>query len=401
MASTIRTIRSGATALPEKMLNFFTVAMVGESGVASIEAGDLLVKQKPAPALAVLISQGAAFLKTSDGNMVYPYSLEVEDAELSLTANASGNPRLDSVVIYIDLAATSNADSTNVAKAKIVQGNPAASPSAPSDATIQASIGASDPFLRLADVLIASGDTTIENSNITDQRVQMSFTDSLNQDFEAGDTKMTVNATPRGRWLRLKDATETIGNAGSGATYADAKYKALFDALIAAGATPTAAWAAGGKITLPAAYNRFLVVAGDTYSVLTTGGTDTHTHLTGDHAITEAEMAVHTHIQQSHTHTQAAHAHGVNDPSHRHSATLDPGTDSSVPGNFRSDAGGGYTAYTHYAYTGITIAAATPTINSTTAVNETAGGGAAHNHGPTNSSAHVPKYLALYAYIKY
>jgi hypothetical protein len=78
-------------------------------------------------------------------------------------------------VLYIDLGASPNTDISNVAKAIAVQGTPAASPVAPLDAAIQTAIGASNPFIRLADVAVANGAVSIVTANILDQRAEVFF----------------------------------------------------------------------------------------------------------------------------------------------------------------------------------------------------------------------------------
>ncbi|MBV6514263.1 MAG: hypothetical protein FMNOHCHN_03853 [Ignavibacteriaceae bacterium] len=93
------------------------------------------------------------------------------DGSATITANSSGNSRIDAVVLYIDRAASPNAACSNVAKLIVIAGTPAASPVAPTNAEIAASIGASNPYLRLADVTVASGATSISDANIKDRRV--------------------------------------------------------------------------------------------------------------------------------------------------------------------------------------------------------------------------------------
>jgi len=56
-----------------------------------------------------------------------------------------------------------------------VAGTPNASPSAPSGATIQAAVGASNPYIVLANVLVGTSVTQINSSNITDLRTMASL----------------------------------------------------------------------------------------------------------------------------------------------------------------------------------------------------------------------------------
>lgn len=54
--------------------------------------------------------------------------------------------------------------------------DPDASPVAPSTSVIQTAVGSANPFIRLANVTVASGATSITNANITDVREQAIFT---------------------------------------------------------------------------------------------------------------------------------------------------------------------------------------------------------------------------------
>lgn len=87
-----------------------------------------------------------------------------------INSNASGNPRIDALVLYIDLSASPISDGTGVATLQVVQGTPAASPSAPTNGDISTAIGAANPFIKLAEIAVANGATSIVDANITDTR---------------------------------------------------------------------------------------------------------------------------------------------------------------------------------------------------------------------------------------
>ncbi len=60
-----------------------------------------------------------------------------------------------------------------MAKLAVVPGTPAASPTPPSGSQILTQIGSSNPYLKLANITVTSGATSITNSNIADARTQV------------------------------------------------------------------------------------------------------------------------------------------------------------------------------------------------------------------------------------
>lgn len=88
------------------------------------------------------------------------------------TANPS-NPRKDAVVLYVDKAQNTpgTANNPGIIKHMVVAGTPAGSPVAPDDTAISTAVGASNPFIRLANVTVDTGVTQITNANISSTRV--------------------------------------------------------------------------------------------------------------------------------------------------------------------------------------------------------------------------------------
>jgi len=160
-------IRSGATALPEQSVAHLTHDLIYQTGVVDLTSDWKVTEHNPQN-MSVDIAQGRGFFKKTV--MTYHgYSDAVEN--ITINANNSGNPRIDAVVLYVDLSATPNSDASNVLKSIVVQGTPASSPVAPTDNEIQTAIGSGNPFLRLANVYVANGASSITNANITDTRV--------------------------------------------------------------------------------------------------------------------------------------------------------------------------------------------------------------------------------------
>ncbi len=171
------TLRSGATAHPEDAVLQFVTDLIASSGVVTKAAGTTLfaIQAQATPDMTVKVKAGRAHIKGSSGN-AYPVISDA-DTSVAISSNGSGSTRVDAIVLYIDKSASANSDASNIAKLIIVQGTT----SAPSDGTIQSTIGSSNPFIRLADVSVGSGVTSIVSGNITDQRSisKIQFSDLL------------------------------------------------------------------------------------------------------------------------------------------------------------------------------------------------------------------------------
>jgi hypothetical protein len=108
-------------------------------------------------------------MRTNDG--AWSWITAVENVTIGA---ASANNRRDIVVKYVDMSVTNPSTSTpnnpGAVKFMVVQGTPASSPSDPSDSAIQAAVGASNPYEKLARVSLTSSTTQITNAQITDLR---------------------------------------------------------------------------------------------------------------------------------------------------------------------------------------------------------------------------------------
>lgn len=103
-------------------------------------------------------------VKTNTGEcwMRGHYGISTAQQTLSINSNSSGNPRIDIVVLRVHFA-------NNNIVLDVVQGTPAASPTAPSP-TQNTSMWET----KLADVAVANGAVTITAGNVTDRRVYTS-----------------------------------------------------------------------------------------------------------------------------------------------------------------------------------------------------------------------------------
>lgn len=165
------TLRTGATSHPEDTVLQLVTDLIETSGVLNVTSGDhFLVEAQASPDMTVKVNTGRAYIKGDTGN-AYPIRLDA-DANVTITANSSGNPRIDVIVLYIDKSAAANTTASNIATLVAVAGTPAGSPTAPDDTAIQTAIGASNPYIILAEVEVANGASSITSGEITDVREQ-------------------------------------------------------------------------------------------------------------------------------------------------------------------------------------------------------------------------------------
>lgn len=114
---------------------------------------------------------GSAFVATAAGVSYFGWT----DSTVNVTVTTSNpsNPRIDTVVGYVDLSLITSSTTNNVGSFKViaVPGTAAASPTAPTTASIQAAIGSGNPYLILADIAVGAAASNIVTGNITDRRV--------------------------------------------------------------------------------------------------------------------------------------------------------------------------------------------------------------------------------------
>lgn len=111
---------------------------------------------------------------------------------VAIAANASGNPRIDRVVLRLD-------PSANSIVLAVVQGTPAGSPSAPS--LTQTDVATYE--LTLAQVAVANGASTITAGNVTDERT---YVDGIYGPWSPAATGSSANPTANsstGRYTRV------------------------------------------------------------------------------------------------------------------------------------------------------------------------------------------------------
>lgn len=117
-----------------------------------------------------VVSAGDGLISIGSGNARRIQSDANEN--VTVTAASASFNRRDTVVAYIDTAVTPSTgvvdNTNNVLKFACVAGTAAATPAAPSDATIQAAIGAGNPFLRLYEILVPQNAVNLSGATFTD-----------------------------------------------------------------------------------------------------------------------------------------------------------------------------------------------------------------------------------------
>jgi hypothetical protein len=183
---------SGTT--DEKGIFRFLGKLFNQSGV--IETTALTVSAQSTPDMTVKVSgsatsDNAVFLSSTDGACYGGWN----DGNYNVTipTNASGATRYDAIVAYIDTAAGSasvnNPDGLKIIAVRSTNTSPATS------GDIAASAVGTKPYIRLADVLVGNGVSSINSGNITDTRpraaVKPSGATSVGFDFSLTNAAVT------------------------------------------------------------------------------------------------------------------------------------------------------------------------------------------------------------------
>lgn len=141
----------------------------------------MAVVAETSPTMTVTVSQGTAGIPVGTYPSSYDYWVGIDTTTgspagetVTIATASSSNPRIDAVVAYVDLSVTASSgtpnNTNNMLKLVSVAGTPAGSPVAPTGAAIQSAIGGSNPYILLAQVLVGTSVTQINNGNITDKR---------------------------------------------------------------------------------------------------------------------------------------------------------------------------------------------------------------------------------------
>jgi len=164
-------------------------------------SGDLAVTQSGTPAMTVAVAAGWAYVAGSTTATQGIYGVYNDAATtLTVTSNASGNPRIDLVCVTIRDAGYSGANNDVIFQ--VVAGTPAVSPVAP---TLPAS------SLSLATIAVANAASSILNANITDTRVKAAIQDLQLQASSATNTPARIQLAAS----QTANAMEIVSSAGT------------------------------------------------------------------------------------------------------------------------------------------------------------------------------------------
>jgi len=177
----------------------------------------LLVKQNSPLGRNVLVSAGQYKIDTSTG---YSYTGWISSDELVAISTAdAANPRITTIVAYVDKNATTSASPPNnpgITKLMAVNGTPSAVPTAPNSTVIQAAVGSGNPYIILANVTVAASASQIVNANIADARIQIIAGPGLVGSASLQDGSVTTSKLPDSAVSTAKLANTSVTTAKIG-----------------------------------------------------------------------------------------------------------------------------------------------------------------------------------------
>lgn len=138
----------------------------------------MLVAAAGSPNMTVLVQPGSARVTTGTYPSSYGYFVGIDTAlpgeSVTITTSNPSNPRHDLIVAYVDKSVTPSTSSANnpnnMLKVAAVAGTPNASPVDPTGSAIQSAVGASNPYIIIARVIVNAAVTSITSPNVIDLR---------------------------------------------------------------------------------------------------------------------------------------------------------------------------------------------------------------------------------------
>jgi hypothetical protein len=226
--------------------------LLSSSGV--IESTAFTVSAQGTPDMTVKVSGSTTsdnlVIITSAGDTYHGWN--TANANVTISSNATGVSKRDAVVAYVDTAlTTTTADNPGGLVLTTVRGS--GTDTVPTDAEIDAAVS-SKPWIRLANIFVANGASSINSGNITDTRA-----------FATVDGKYlkAASVTPAKRTGGFKIGTiaaATLGSTGDKAVTGVGFTPKLVRFKILASANTSAATAGEGAMTSSAQYTTMIRV---------------------------------------------------------------------------------------------------------------------------------------------
>ena len=144
---------------------------------------DLEITQDNPTRMGVRVTGLTALIPHTNDAIYEAYQIGTD--ELDITNAHASNPRIDTIVFYIDRdTAPDNTvnDNPDLAVLAVVAGTPASNPSAPSESTINTAVS-NNPYIEIANVRVNAGVSAITNANITILATNL----SLGSDWDEAD----------------------------------------------------------------------------------------------------------------------------------------------------------------------------------------------------------------------
>lgn len=147
--------------------------MIDIIGVVDLAGGHLLVHQATSPSMNVVVDTGVGYIPNTSFDATDTDSIKFWEGvvsgttgsrTVSIASNSSGSTRIDLICLKLDPGTSPDNLGSNVASFIRVAGTPGAG--VPATPTFH---------LKLAEVTVANGASSIVNANITDSRVQSTF----------------------------------------------------------------------------------------------------------------------------------------------------------------------------------------------------------------------------------
>jgi hypothetical protein len=156
-----------------KTANTSPIRLLGRllSGTGVIESTAFTVSAQGTPTMTLNISGSTTsdnlVIITATGDVYHGWNTST--ATVTISSNATGVSKRDAVVAYVDTALTSTTpDNPGGLVLTTVRGS--GTDTVPTDAEIDAAVS-SKPWIRLANIFVANGASSINSGNITDTRV--------------------------------------------------------------------------------------------------------------------------------------------------------------------------------------------------------------------------------------